>query len=57
MVSHEKNTAVLKNLPETEFHTKDFITKISEKYTIKDFSISSLGVDEVLAKMYKDFEL
>lgn len=57
VVSHEKNTAVLKNLPETEFHTKDFITKISEKYTIKDFSISSLGVDEVLAKMYKDFEL
>jgi len=57
VVKHEKNTAVIRNLPETEFHTKDFINKISEKYAIKDFSITSLGVDEILAEMYKDFEL
>lgn len=57
VVSHEKNTAVLKNLPETEFHTKDFVNRISEKYAIKDFSISSLGVDEILANMYVDYKL
>lgn len=57
VVSHEKNTAVLKNLPDVEFSTSNFVTKISEKYAIKDFSISSLSVDEILANLYKEYEL
>lgn len=57
IVSHEKNTAILKNLPETEFSTSDFVSKISGKYAIKDFSVSSLSVDEILANMYKEYEL
>lgn len=57
IVSHDKNTAVLKNLQETEFNTKDFINKISEKYEVVDFSVDSLSVDEILAKLYTDYKI
>ena len=57
VVSHDKNTAVFKNLPETKFQTKEFINKISEKYEVVDFSVKSIDVDEILAKLYKDYEL
>lgn len=57
VVSHNKNMAVLKNLPETEFNTKKFITQISKDYEIVDFSIKSMSVDEILAKLYSDFEI
>ena len=57
VVSHEKNTAVLKNHDDVEFHTKDFINKISEKYDVVDFSVDTIGVDEILAKMYNDYSL
>lgn len=57
IVSHNKNMAVLKNLPTTEFNTKDFITTIGKDYEIVDFSIKSLNVDEILAKLYSDYEI
>lgn len=57
VVSHNRNVAVLKNKQGTEFHTTSFIAKISEKYEVVDFSVESLSVDEVLAKLYKDYQL
>ena len=57
IVSHDKNTAVFKNLPDTKFQTKEFINQISEKYEVVDFSVKSIDVDEILAKLYKDYEL
>jgi len=57
IISHEKNVAVIKNLPETIFNLKDFILNISKKYDIVDFSISELSVDEILAKLYTEFKL
>lgn len=52
-----KKFATLKNLPTTEFHTKNFVNQISEKYEIVDFQVTSLGVDEILAKLYKEYKL
>ena len=57
VVSHNKKYATLKNLPSTEFHTKDFVNQITKKYEVVDFQVSSLSVDEILAKLYKEFEL
>lgn len=57
VVEHNKNTAVLKNNPETTFITKDFVNQISQKYEIVDFSIKSIDVDEVLAKLYSEYKL
>lgn len=56
-VLHEQNTAVLKNKEGIVFHAKDFISKISEKYDVVDFSVEPISVDEVLAELYKDFNL
>ncbi len=57
VISHNKKYATLKNLPETTFHTKDFVNLITKKYDIVDFQVSSLSVDEVLASLYKDYQL
>lgn len=57
VVSHDKNMAVLKNLPTTTFHTKDFINGISKKYEVVDFSVKSISVDEILAKLYTELDL
>jgi ABC-2 type transport system ATP-binding protein len=57
VISHDKNMAVLKNLPETEFNTKNFITQIGKDYEVVDFSIKSMSVDEILAKLYSDYEI
>ena len=57
VVSHNKNMAVLKNLPTTTFHTKDFINEISKKYEVVDFSVKPISVDEILAKLYQELEL
>ncbi len=57
VVSHDKNTAVLKNQETTEFHMTDFINKISEKYEIVDFSVKSISVDEILSKLYTELNL
>lgn len=57
VISHDKNTAVLKNKEGTTFHAKDFISKLSEKYDVVDFSVEPISVDEVLAHLYKDYNL
>ncbi len=57
VVSHNKNMATLKNLPNTTFNTKDFINEISKKYEVVDFSIKPVSVDEILAKLYTDLEI
>lgn len=56
-ISHNKNMAVLKNLPEKPFHTTEFINAISKNYEIVDFSIKPISVDEILAKLYTDLDL
>ena len=56
VVSHQKNTAVLQNKL-APFHAKDFIAKLSEKYDVVDFSVEGISIDEVLAKLYKDYNL
>lgn len=56
-MSHEQNTAVLKNNEGTIFHAKDFISSLSEKYNVVDFSVEPISVDEVLAELYKDYNL
>ena len=57
VVSHNKNMATFKNLPDTHFSTNEFVSKISEKYEVVDFSVKSIDVDEVLAKLYREYEL
>ena len=57
VISHQKNMAVLKNLPETEFNTQNFINEISKKYEVVDFSIKPISVDEILAKLYAELNL
>lgn len=57
VLKHEKNTAVLQNKEGVVFHAKDFISQISEKYDVTDFSVDSLGVDEILANLYRDYNL
>ena len=57
VISHNKNLAILKNLPGTEFNAKDFITTLSKNYEVVDFSVSNLSVDEILAKLYTDYKI
>ncbi len=55
VVEHNKNTAVFKT--ESDFNTKDFINEISKKYEIVDFSVDMVGVDEILAKLYTEYQI
>lgn len=57
VIEHNLRFATLKTLPNTKFHTTDFINQISKKYEVVDFQVSSLSVDEILAKLYKEYEL
>ena len=57
LLNHNKNVATLQTLEETEFHAKDFISKISEKYDVTDFSVEPISVDQILANLYKDYNL
>ena len=57
VIEHNLRFASLKTLPNTKFHTTDFINQISKKYEVVDFQVSSLSVDEILAKLYKEYEL
>ena len=57
VIQHNKNTAILKNLPSTVFNTKDFINEISKKYEVVDFSVKSISVDEILSKLYTELKL
>ena len=56
LVSHDKNTAVFKT-KNIEFNTKDFINHISEKYELVDFSVDMISVDEILAKLYTEYDI
>ena len=57
VVSHNKNMAVLKNLPETKFSTKSFIDAVTKNYEIVDFSVENMSVDEILAKLYSEYQI
>lgn len=57
VLEHNKNVATLQNEPTTEFHTQHFIEEVCKKYEIVDFSVSSISVDEILAQLYKEYEL
>lgn len=54
VVEHNKNTAVFKNV-DREFSINSFVKEISVKYEVKDLSVSSLNVEQILAKMYEEF--
>jgi len=56
VLSHDKNTAVFKTI-NNDFNTKDFINHISEKYEVVDFSVDMVGVDEVLARLYSEYQI
>ncbi len=57
VISHDKNMAVLRNKEGSTFHTKDFINEISKKYEVVDFSVKSISVDEILAKLYTELKI
>ena len=57
LISYNKNTAVYRNKLNTHFNTKDFITNISKKFDVVDFSVKSISVDEILANLYTDLKL
>ncbi|MBR6779072.1 MAG: ATP-binding cassette domain-containing protein [Clostridia bacterium] len=57
VLSHNHNFATLKNKEEINFHTKDFFNAISKKYDVVDFSVESISVDEILAKLYTELKL
>lgn len=56
-ISHNGKFATLKTLETTPFHTKNFFNDITKKYEIVDFSINSISVDEILAKLYTELKL
>ncbi len=57
VVSHNKKFATLKNLPTKTFHTTEFVNEISQKYELIDFQVYSLSVDEILAKLYNEYDI
>ena len=57
VLSHNHNFATFKNKEEINFHTKDFFNAISKKYDVVDFSVESISVDEILAKLYTELKL
>ena len=57
VVSHNQNMAVLKNCEEKPFHVKEFFAEITKEYEVIDFQVNSIGVDEILAKLYKELKL
>ena len=56
-ISHERKFATIKNLPDKEFHIKDFVNQISKKYEVIDFQVDMISVDEILAQLYKEYGL
>ena len=57
VISHNRNIATLRNKPEITFHATEFVNAISKNYEIEDFEVNSIGVDEILAKLYTDLNL
>ena len=56
LISHDKNIATYKTT-DPNFHINDFIKTASQKFLVKDLSITSLNVEQILAKLYKEFDL
>lgn len=56
VVSHDKNIATYR-VSDEDFHINNFIKDISNKYDIKDVSVSSLNIEQILAKMYEEYNL
>ena len=56
-ILHERKFATIKNLPDKEFHIKDFVNQISKKYEVIDFQVDMISVDEILAQLYKEYGL
>lgn len=57
ILSQNKNYVTFKNLPNNPFSTTKFINEITKKYEIIDFDVKTIGIDEILAKLYKDYDL
>ena len=57
VISHEGNTATLKNNDNITFHVKDFFNDITKKYEVVDFQVGSISVDEILARLYTELNL
>ena len=56
LISHNKNIAKYKVNGE-DFHINKFIIDLSKKYEVKDVSVSSLNIEQILAKMYEEYNL
>ena len=57
VISHERNTATLKNKEDINFNVKNFFNDITKKYEVIDFQVNSISVDEILAKLYTELNL
>lgn len=57
VLSHTKQMATLKNHEAKPFHVKEFFKEITKKYEVVDFQVNAIGVDEILAKLYKELKL
>lgn len=57
VTSHNHNMATLKNDEDKTFNVKQFFNEITKKYEVVDFQVSSISVDEILAKLYNELKL
>ncbi len=57
IISNQNNIAVFKNNEDIEFNLNHFINQLSKENKVMDISVKSLGVDEILAKMYTEYKL
>ena len=57
VISHNQNFVTYKNHEDNPFNTKKFINDITAKYELVDFDVKTLTIDEVLANLYKDYDL
>lgn len=56
VIKHEKNTATF-TITKEDFKLADFAVEIGKKYKVSDINLSTLGVEEVISNLYKEFEI
>ena len=56
LISYKNNIAKYKFVGE-KFSSSNFLKEFTKTYEIEDFSVESLNVEEILAKLYKDYQL
>ena len=56
VISHEKNVVVIRNKEDNAFNISTLLEQ-TKQYDLVDFSVSNLTVDEILARLYKDYKL